>query len=243
MHLLVDNSNTRTKFALAKNGEISGWRAVISTAELSEKTLTNTLKDITFKKVTLCTVVPDAAEMMEAFFDVPTHRISYKSEMPIQIDYPNPKQIGADRLANTVAAVSQFGGPLIVIDFGTAVTFDVANEKGGYLGGAIAPGTASLRDYLHRRTALLPSIQLTEPLTAIGKSTEEAMQIGAVIGYRGLIREILSSIQKELEATPHIIATGGDAALISAEMKEISHICPDLTLEGILEIGQLNHRK
>ena len=162
--------------------------------------------------------------------------------MPIKIDYPKPEQIGADRLANTVAAVAEFGGPAIVIDFGTAVTFDVASIAGDYLGGAIAPGTASLRDYLHRSTALLPEIQLTEPHSAIGKSTEEAMQIGAVIGYRGLIREILSSIKTELGGDPQIIATGGDSVLISAGMPEITHLCPDLTLRGILRVGQSNHQ-
>ncbi|MDB4435871.1 type III pantothenate kinase [Akkermansiaceae bacterium] len=243
MHLLIDNSNTRTKFALDEGEQISEWREVVSTAELSEDTLSEALAGVTFEKVTICSVVPKATEMMMAFFDVPTHRISHRSEMPIEIDYPHPEQIGADRLANTVAAVSQFGGPAIVIDFGTAVTFDVADQKGNYLGGAIAPGTASLRDYLHRQTALLPEIQLSEPESAIGKSTEDAMQIGAVIGYRGLIREILSSIKEELGGEPHIIATGGDATLISSGMSEIAHLIPDLTLQGIREIGLTNHRK
>ena len=243
MHLLIDNSNTRTKFALASGNSIAEWRAVIPTAELSTQTISEALSDITFEKATICSVVPKAAELLEEALGVPSHRISCHSEMPIRIDYPKPEQIGADRLANTVAAIAQFGGPSIVIDFGTAVTFDVANSKGDYLGGAIAPGTASLRDYLHRRTALLPAIQLSEPESAIGKSTEDAMQIGAVIGYRGLIREILSSIKEELGGEPQIIATGGDAALISAGMPEIAHLCPDLTLQGILTIGLTNHQK
>ena len=243
MHLLIDNSNTRTKFALASGNSIAEWRAVIPTAELSTQTISEALSDITFEKATICSVVPKAAELLEEALGVPSHRISCHSEMPIRIDYPKPEQIGADRLANTVAAIAQFGGPSIVIDFGTAVTFDVANSEGDYLGGAIAPGTASLRDYLHRRTALLPAIQLSEPESAIGKSTEDAMQIGAVIGYRGLIREILSSIKEELGGEPQIIATGGDAALISAGMPEIAHLCPDLTLQGILTIGLTNHQK
>lgn len=242
MHLLIDNSNTRTKFALADGDSIFEWRAMIPTAKLSPETLASAFSEISFEKATICSVVPKAAELLESFLQVPVHRISCHSEMPICIDYPKPEQIGADRLANTVAAIAQFGGPAIVIDFGTAVTFDVANSKGDYLGGAIAPGTASLRDYLHRSTALLPEIQLSEPNFAIGKSTEDAMQIGAVIGYRGLIREILSSIKKELGGNPHIIATGGDASLISCGMPEIAHLCPDLTLSGILIIGRTNHQ-
>ncbi|MCL4163333.1 UNVERIFIED_CONTAM: hypothetical protein GTU68_029444, partial [Idotea baltica] len=149
--------------------------------------------------------------------------------------------IGADRLANSAAAAALHGTPAIVIDFGTAVTFDVIDQSGAYLGGAIAPGTASLRDYLHRRTALLPAIQLEEPTSAIGKSTEEAMQIGAVVGYRGLIREILREIQKELGGRPHIIATGGDAQLISKGLDEIETISPNLTMQGIRLIGERNH--
>ncbi|MDB4618530.1 type III pantothenate kinase [Akkermansiaceae bacterium] len=242
MHLLIDNSNTRTKFALAEGDFISDWRAIIPTQELTQETIEDSLEGRVYQIATICSVVPKAAELLEQTLGVPCHRISCHSEMPIRIDYPKPEQIGADRLANTVAAISRFGGPAIVIDFGTAVTFDVANEKGDYLGGAIAPGTASLRDYLHRRTALLPSIQLAEPKSAIGKSTEDAMQIGAVIGYRGLIREILSSIKAELGGEPHIIATGGDAELISAGMPEIKHLCPHLTLDGILEIGLRNHQ-
>jgi len=243
MHLLIDNSNTRTKFALAEEDSISQWRATFPTPDLSPATLDLTLKGIVFKKVTLCSVVPQVAEMMADYFTAPLHQISHHSNLPIEIDYPEPAQIGADRLANTVAAVAKYGAPAIVIDFGTAVTFDVADDTGAYLGGAIAPGTASLRDYLHRRTALLPAIQLAEPKSAIGKSTQDAMQVGAVIGYRGLIREILSQISSELGGAPAIIATGGDAALIAAGLEEIQCIDPDLTLAGIESIGEANHRK
>ncbi|MDA7514389.1 type III pantothenate kinase [bacterium] len=243
MHLLIDNSNTRTKLALAEGETILAWRAVIPTSELSPETLDAALEGIVFEKVTVCSVVPKAAEMMEVYFEAPLHRISHRSVLPVKINYPKPEQIGADRLANATAAVAKYGAPAIVIDFGTAVTFDVADASGAYLGGAIAPGTASLRDYLHRSTALLPSIQLTEPKSAIGKSTEEAMQVGAVIGYRGLIREILQQIKAELGGEPVIIATGGDAALIASGLEEIETLDPDLTLEGIQEIGVTNHEK
>ncbi len=240
MHLLIDNSNTRTKFALDHDGELSKWRAVIPTVELSSETLTAALHGKKFTHVTICSVVPHAATLMQSYFQVPTHCVSYKSDLPITIDYPAPAQIGADRLANSVAAFLTYGGPAIVIDFGTAVTFDVISEAGAYLGGVIAPGTASLRDYLHQKTALLPSITLEEPSSAIGRSTEDAMQVGAVIGYRGLIREILTAVAEELGGTPTVIATGGDAALISAGLDAIHHQKADLTLRGIQIIGRTN---
>lgn len=240
MHLLIDNSNTRTKFALDRDGKLSSWRALIPTADLSPQTLSEALHGQDFTKVTICSVVPEAARMMEDFFQVPTHHLSYQSRLPITIDYPKPSQIGADRLANASAAFLKHSGPSIVIDFGTAVTFDVISAAGAYLGGVIAPGTASLRDYLHQKTALLPAITLEEPHSAIGRSTEEAMQVGAVIGYRGLIREILHAVSAELDEKATIIATGGDAPLISSGLKAIQHLDPDLTLRGIQAIGRTN---
>lgn len=241
MHLLIDNSNTRTKFALHDSTSLFEWRAVIPTGEVTPESLERTLNGIAFDHVTLCSVVPKAAAVIGAFFDKPLHRITHESKMPITIDYPTPAQIGADRLANSASAFLEYKGPAIVIDFGTAVTFDVISEAGAYLGGVIAPGTASLRDYLHRSTALLPAIQLVEPPCAIGRSTEHAMQAGAVIGYRGLVREILTAVSAELGGNPTIIATGGDASLISARLDSIKILDPDLTFRGIQAIGRLNH--
>jgi type III pantothenate kinase len=241
VHLLIDNSNTLTKFALDLGGELSEWRAVIPTSNLSEISIQSTLNGQTFERVTLCSVVPDTSVLMRAIFDQPIHHISHQSKMPITIDYPNPSKIGADRLANASSAILDRQGPAIVIDFGTAVTFDVVSKAGSYLGGVIAPGTASLRDYLHQKTALLPTIQLEEPNSAIGRSTEEAMQVGAVIGYRGLIREILSEVRRELGGTPTIFATGGDAELIGKGINDIDIIDQDLTMKGIQVIGTANH--
>ncbi len=242
MHLLIDNSNTRTKFALDLDGELSTWRAVIPTAEVSTATLRKALEGQKFEKITLCSVVPEVAALMGDFFEQPLHQISHRSKLPITIDYPDPTKIGADRLANSAAAILDTRGPAIVIDFGTAVTFDVISAVGAYLGGVIAPGTASLRDYLHQKTALLPAIQLEEPRSAIGRSTEEAMQVGAVVGYRGLIREILTEVRAELGGTPTIFATGGDAELIGKGIEDIDIIDQDLTMKGIQAIGTSNHQ-
>ncbi len=241
MHLLIDNSNTLTKFALDVGGALSEWRAVIPTSDLSKTSIQDTLRNQNFERVTLCSVVPDASALMKVTFDQPIHHISHQSKMPITIEYPNPSKIGADRLANASAAILGRQGPAIVIDFGTAVTFDVISKAGSYLGGVIAPGTASLRDYLHQKTALLPAIQLEEPNSAIGRSTEEAMQVGAVIGYRGLIREILNEVRRELAGEPKIFATGGDAELIGKGIYDIDIIDQDLTMKGIQAIGASNH--
>jgi type III pantothenate kinase len=109
----------------------------------------------------------------------------------IGIDYPRPETIGPDRLANAMAARARFGAPVVVLDFGTAVTLDVVNRRGDYTGGVIAPGLSAMTDYLHEKTALLPPIHIREVRRAIGRSTEEAMLVGAVHGYRGLIRELV----------------------------------------------------
>ena len=114
------------------------------------------------------------------------------------IDYPRPETIGADRLANATAATALYGSPAVVVDFGTAVTFDVISADRKYIGGVIAPGLNAMTDYLHKRTALLPRVTLREPRRAVGRSTAEAMRSGAVYGYRGLVAEILRQVVKEI---------------------------------------------
>ena len=126
--------------------------------------------------------------------------VSHKILLGVGIDYPKPETIGADRLANAAAAVALYGSPAIVVDFGTAVTFDVISPAGNYAGGVIAPGLGAMTDYLHNRTALLPRVNLREPRRAIGRSTAEAMRSGAIHGYRGLIAEILRQILKEISS-------------------------------------------
>ena len=240
--LLVDNSNTRTKFAVGSAGGLGPDTARVPTGELDVQQVDELSAGFEFDATVLCSVVPGkAAVIREALAGRPLHEISHRSSLPIGIDYPVPEQIGADRLANAVAVHERHGAPSIVIDFGTAVTFDVVGgEPASYRGGVIAPGLASMTDYLHRRTALLPEIDLAEPESAIGKSTIEAMRAGAVFGYRGLIREILAAVGRELGNDARVVATGGDAPLIANGLPEVDEIIPDLTLEGILDIGLRN---
>jgi type III pantothenate kinase len=133
------------------------------------------------------------------------------------------------------------GAPGIVIDFGTAVTFDVLSADRAYVGGVIAPGLRLMTDYLKERTALLPKVELREPTTAIGQSTEGAILAGAAIGYRGMIRGILEAVRAELAAggEARVVATGGDAAWIVSGLEEDIIVDPDLTLHGLRLVGNL----
>lgn len=159
----------------------------------------------------------------------------------VGIDYPKPETIGPDRLANAVAVRHHFGAPAVVVDFGTAVTFDVVDGKGRYAGGIIAPGLDVMTDYLHDKTALLPKIKIREVTAVIGKSTEEAMLIGAVRGYRGLIRELISELKIKLKSRRlPVVATGGYAKLIASRMPEITAVEPMLTLEGLRLVWNAN---
>ena len=163
-------------------------------------------------------------------------------QLGVGIDYPNPKTIGADRLANAAAVADLYGSPAIVVDFGTAVTFDIVSAQRNYIGGVIAPGLESMTTFLYQRTALLPKLSLKEPRSAVGRSTIEAMRSGAVIGYRGLVREIIARIKAERfpREKVHVIATGGYADLIAARLREIDAVHPNLTLEGLRIVANLN---
>lgn len=238
--LLIDNSNTRTKFALAVDGRLLPWHGVIDTAGVSVESVNELLKDISYERAVLCSVVPEKGEILKEAVGVPTHSVSSESNLSIDISYPTPKQIGADRLANAEAAFHKYGAPSVVIDSGTAVTFDVLKSPGSYAGGVIAPGLGLMTEYFLEKTALLPKLKPEEPKSFIGQSTLEAMNIGAIAGFRGLIREILTGLEEELECCPRIIATGGDAELLFRGVKRIEVVDQSLTLEGILRIGLLN---
>src|SRR5439155_21505049 len=158
------------------------------------------------------------------------------------IDSPTPKTIGADRLAKAAAVADLYGSPAIVVDFGTAVTFDIVSAQRDYIGGVIAPGLESMTSFLYQRTAMLPKLSLKEPRSTVGRSTIDAMRSGAVIGYRGLVREIIAKIKAERfpREKVHVIATGGYADLIAARLREIDAVHPNLTLEGLRIVANLN---
>lgn len=240
--LLIDNSNSFTKFALASREKLGAVRRC-ATRDLDAPTVHRMVRGWRFDAVVVSSVVPLKGELLaRTLDDWPLLRVSHKTNLGVGVDYPRPESIGADRLANAAAAPHYFGAPVVVVDFGTAVTFDIIDRHRNYVGGVIAPGLEAMTDYLHQRTALLPKITLLEPPSAIGKSTKHAMLAGAVFGYRGLVREILSEIRSELGARRlKVVATGGYAELIAAGVDEINEVQPNLTLDGLRLIAALNH--
>jgi type III pantothenate kinase len=237
--LVVDISNSFTKFAVASRGRLGRVHRV-PTRELTVARVKEETSALRFDAVVLSSVVPRRSAAIHRAIHAPLVEINHLAPLGIGIDYPQPASIGADRLANAVACAALHGTPAIVVDFGTAVTFDVISEDNRYLGGVIAPGLSAMTEYLHSRTALLPRIELREPRRAVGKSTLEAMLSGAVIGYRGLIREIVSRVSEEAfpGRTPKVVATGGDAKLIAQRVPLFTAVDPLLTLHGLRLVGE-----
>lgn len=241
--LLIDNSNGRTKFALAEDGGLAPDVRVLPTAALTEASVSALLQGWHFNRVALCSVVPRAAELLTHCLSLkaPVQRISAAmADLPVDFSaYPASATLGADRVVNVVAAAALFPGkPLMVMDAGTATTLDVllpaaANERPRYLGGSIAPGLGTLAGALHHAAAQLPNIPLSLPERAVGRDTTEAMQSGCVLGYRGLLRELIAAAEAECGVPLTLVATGGDAPLLAQLLPEISCLDPLLTLRGI----------
>ncbi|HKI68199.1 MAG TPA: type III pantothenate kinase [Verrucomicrobiae bacterium] len=248
MILLFDIGNSNTHVGLA------GDHRIVKSADFSTSTWSSALAVKVLRKfvgrarlegVATCSVVPSATPLVRKsvrrLWKLNMLELTPKTLRGVGIDYPDPRTIGPDRLANAVAARHHFGAPVVVVDFGTAVTFDVVNGAGYYVGGVITPGLAAMTDYLHEKTALLPRIKIREVRSAIGKSTEQAMLIGAVHGYRGLIRELLGELKRQLKARRlPVVATGGYAKLMAAGLPEIFEVRPSLTLEGLWLVWKAN---
>jgi type III pantothenate kinase len=196
--------------------------------------------------VIICSVVPPLTsvylDMSRRFLKVDPVLVSCNLPLGIRIIYDDPSKVGADRIANAVAAHQIYGGPVVVVDLGTSTNFDVISDKGEYLGGAIAPGVETSSAHLFQRAAQLFKVSLETPRKAIGNSTEESMRSGIVFGFVGQIDEIVSRIKDELKREhrirkrPRVVATGGLAELIAKESKTIEKVNPTLTLEGLRRI-------
>jgi len=248
MILLLDIGNTHTHLGLA-NAQQVVRRTNISTTELIEGRGGRLLADFvgrgSIEGAAIASVVPRATnptmKFIRARWRVAPGVLTAATVTRIGVDYPKPSSIGADRLANAVAAKEKFGAPCVVVDFGTAVTFDVVDRRGNYVCGIIAPGLTVMTGYLHEKTALLPKIKIRQTNATVGKNTAEAMLIGAVHGYRGLIRERIGRLKRELKCSRlPVVATGGYAALMAKGLPEITAVEPLLTLEG-LRLVQSDH--
>jgi type III pantothenate kinase len=241
MILLLDIGNTHTHLGLADARRVVRQADIPTFSWLAGGApgrVKNFIGTDPISGAALCSVVPRATPLVKKYvrstWKLDALELNATTIRCLGIDYPHPNSIGPDRLANAVAARQRFGAPVVVVDFGTAVTFDVVDGRGSYVGGIIAPGLAAMTSYLHEKTALLPKIQIRDIKTAIGKSTQEAMLIGAVHGYRGLVRGLIVELKRELRAGKlPVVATGGYAKLIAAKLPEISAVAPDLTLEGL----------
>ncbi len=241
MILLFDIGNTHTHLGLANHKRVLKQINVPTASWFrgdAGRAIARFVGRAKLDGAALCSVVPRATpfvrRLMKRRWHLDCLELTPKSIRGVGVDYPRPETIGPDRLANAVAVTRYFGAPAVVVDFGTAVTFDVVNRASNYVGGIIAPGLAAMTEYLHEKTALLPRIKIREVTNIIGKNTEEAMLIGAVQGYRGLIRELIAGLKKTLRAKRlPVVATGGYAKLIAARLPEITAVNPLLTLEGL----------
>jgi type III pantothenate kinase len=241
-YLLVDISNSYTKLAFATKKRLAKPMRY-PTHDLTVAVLRRILGDRSVETIIVSSVVPRKNKVIvTAAGSVRLLFLSPQLDLGVGIDYPAPRSIGADRLANAAAVAQLYGYPAIVVDFGTAVTFDVVSARGDYVGGVIAPGLEAMTSFLYDRTALLPKLSLREPVRAIGKTTRDAMMSGAVFGYRGLVREILIRLTLENfpRGKPRIVATGGYAQLIARKLPEIEAVYPNLTLEGLRIIANRN---
>jgi type III pantothenate kinase len=192
----------------------------------------------------LASVVPALTgtylQLVRELMGVPALVVGLDLDLGIRVDTDNPPEVGADRIANALAARERYGAPAVVVDFGTSTNFDVVSREGAFVGGVIAPGMAASVDALVARTAQLPRVALRRPDRAIGRNTAACMQSGAFFGYVGLIEGLIDRILAEVGGPAPVIATGGLASVMAPETTKIAHVDPDLTLDGIRLVWERN---
>jgi type III pantothenate kinase len=251
MLLAIDVGNTQTVLGVFDDEKlVHSWRVKTdsrATADELVLTFRGLLADgpAPITGIALCSTVPavlrELRTMLSRYYaDVPTVIVEpgVKTGVPVHTD--NPKEVGADRIVNTLAAHHLFGGPSIVVDFGTSTNLDVVSEKGEFLGGALAPGIEISLDALAARAAQLRKVELVRPRSVIGKNTVEALQSGALYGFAGQVDGLVERIEDELGEVTAVVATGGLASLVVAESRTITHHEPDLTLIGLMLVFTRN---
>ena len=246
--LAVDVGNTSVAMGVVTDRSVrhvAHIKGGISSFDAVDRALAAILSKTKIDGSILCSVVPSDnrrwIKMIRKHSGLPPIEVSHTSKLGVSIDYPKPARIGPDRLANACGAVAKFGSPVIVADFGTALTFDVVDCNSTYIGGVIAPGLPLMTEYLADRTELLPMIRLKGRCGRVGRSTEGAMRIGAHVGYRGMVREIVSHLKEGLDSdTVTLCATGGFAKWILADTNMPFAVEPNLTLYGLGRIFALN---
>jgi type III pantothenate kinase len=253
MDLMVDIGNTHTVLGIFEKGHLKKhWRVTSQFSRTEDEiwvvvdSLFNLeeLNHVQIQGVCISSVVPELSRiyrrMVEKYLDLKPLYITPDLNLDLKILYQDPYSVGADRICNSVAGKMKYGTPLIVLDFGTATTFDCITEGGEYLGGVICPGIESAATILHQKAAKLPKIELIFPLKVIGQNTEESMQSGIMHGSVELIEGLLKRIKKELPGNPKVVATGGLAHRIAKRTKAIDVVDENLNLEGIYQIYKQN---
>ena len=195
--------------------------------------------------IIMSSVIPSMNYTMEHMCELYFHRrttmvVSSEMNLGIKIKYDLPSQLGSDRICNSVEAFHRYGGPCVVVDFGTATNFAVISKEGDFLGGLICPGIMVSADALVERAAMLHKVEYVMPEKVIGTNTKEGIQSGVIRGYVGQVDYILQQIEKELGAKPTVVATGGMSGMIANETKRIDIVNPTLTLEGLARIYEMN---
>jgi type III pantothenate kinase len=253
MLLAIDIGNTNVVLGVFdKEKLVENWRVGTDT-QITPDEYAMIFKDLfgfaglEFKLITgviISTVVPPLLpvmiEMSNKYFRLDPMVVTYEIKTGIKMRYDNPKEVGADRIVNAAAAYKRYGGPIIIVDFGTATTFCAVTKDGEYLGGAIAPGVKISAEALFQRASKLPRVELAKPPKVIGADTISAMQAGIIYGYAGLVDGIVERMKMELSAEARVVATGGLAELVSPETKTIQEIKPHLTLEGLRLLYEIN---
>ena len=254
MLLAIDLGNTNIKYGVF-NGEelVASFRVssrISRTADEYGSVLVGLLSDRGINKsdidgIIFSSVIPalnyTICHMCEFFFGISPLIIGPGVKTGLNVKTENPKEVGADIIVNSVSAYNKYGGPIVVIDFGTATTFDVISSGGELLGVVIAPGIKTSLEGLATKTAQLPMVELDAPKSVIGKNTKHCMQSGIIFGFAGLVENILRKIKKELNvAELNVVATGGLGEIIAREVKSIKKVDRTLTLDGLRAIYELN---
>jgi type III pantothenate kinase len=253
MLLVIDVGNTNTVLGVFEGKDLRvQWRLSTNRGQTADEygiLIRNlfTLDAVPFDRINgimIASVVPTLdpllEEMAAEYFHIKAVFLGPGTRTGMSIRYDNPLEVGADRIADAVAAFEKYGGPCIVVDFGTGINFDVVSEKGEYLGGAIAPGIGIAAEALFQRAARLPRVEIREPQKVIGTNTVASMQSGLFYGAVGAVDGILDRLAAALGGKPKVIATGGQASLIAAASKFKPPVDPSLTLDGLRIIYERN---
>lgn len=253
MLLAVDIGNTEVTLGVFMGDELRAtWRMATDIHRTPDEYAAtvlgllqlNDLRASDVKDVAVCSVVPPLVgpfdDLFQRYFKVEPLVIGAGVKTGVRIRMDNPKEVGADRIVNAAAAHHLYGAPVIIVDMGTATTFDTVSKEGDYIGGAIAPGIVTAAEALFARAAKLSKVELIRPKRAIGTNTIAAMQSGIIFGYVGLVEGLVARIQKELGEKAKVIATGGLSRLVAADTSIFDVLNPELTLIGLWLIYTMN---